>query len=195
MFAAVFWFVTSSCRNKIRVRSFSCDLEHNQHPGWGFEAQTVADNLVIWYVVGMEVAPKNNLSCVCAPTHHTRTLPRNNNVVPVVAGQIILGTPKIVWGGKIQTFKDSFNCQGCILCTKQNWPHVHSSRYAKSALNVSTCFWEKIKDFIHTESHKSKATNFGYAKCCIHLPARCMQHLAGKKERAVFTCLCNKFQN
>lgn len=54
----------------------------------------LADKLVIWSVMEAEVAPKNNFTCV--PSHPLHTLPSNNNVAPVVAGQIILGTPKMV---------------------------------------------------------------------------------------------------
>lgn len=45
----------------------------------------------------MEEAPKSNL--ICVPSHPSCTLP-SNNVVPVVAGQIILGTPKMVLRGE-----------------------------------------------------------------------------------------------
>lgn len=45
----------------------------------------------------MEEAPKSNL--ICVPSHPSCMLP-SNNVVPVVAGQIILGTPKMVLRGE-----------------------------------------------------------------------------------------------
>lgn len=50
----------------------------------------------------MEEAPKSNL--ICVPSHPSCTLP-SNNVVPVVAGQIILGTPKMENGFEGEKYK------------------------------------------------------------------------------------------